>query len=178
VVQNRQTPCCWFLCRFSSLQTEFEKSTGFKLGGALDDLQEDAGAISGLNSVSSPFPMHFIVGVSSPADESLLTESPDQTGHQGLIDAVRQCNPQILPSDIRTVFHGGDSDLVVSVLSQRRNLNEGSNGTTNTSALGSSINTPAVVLEGQNGFSLPELRFSLLVDAGVRVLNIGLFVIP
>src|SRR5207249_7864625 len=120
---------------------QFESRTHLRLGNAIDNLQENSGAIQGLNSVSSPFPMHFVVGVSNSNDETLAD--------QGLVSAVRSCNEGILPEHIRTLF-GGDSDLVVGVSSQRKDLSSSADGTTDTGRkFGNSIHTDAVILEGQ-----------------------------
>lgn len=133
------------------------------LGGALEDLQTGSGALTGLNGSTTAFPMAFFVGFASTNDESSF--------NSGLIDIVRSCNSSIVPASVRTVF-GEDSDLVVSVTSQRYGLSD--------AALGTQKYTPTIhssaLTKGKAGFSSDELSFTTLSSAVVTALDTGVFV--
>jgi pimeloyl-ACP methyl ester carboxylesterase len=137
-----------------TLASQFASYGHIITNGAVEDLQQNkpGGAIASISSSSPAFPMHYVVGVSSSNDESLV--------NNGLVKKVRKCNSNILPADIRTVF-GSDSDLVVPVLSQRNNLTDSAIGTTSSTSVsgaGNVIHSSAVVWPGQTGFSSDELN--------------------
>lgn len=141
--------------------------------GAVDDLRDDSAAISGMNSTASPFPIHFVVGIASSTDESLVD--------QGLGKQIDMCNPNIIPGDdVRKVF-GSDSDLVVSVASQRNNLNDGATGTTKSTDIegaGNVIHSFAFAAfngQAQSAFSPQETSSSALGKAVLLILDMGPF---
>ena len=151
-----------------TLATNFADQQHVITNGAVEDLQANTpgGAISSINSAPSPFPLSYIVGVSSSNDESLV--------NAGLVAEIRKCSSNILPASIRTLF-GSDSDLVVPALSQRNNLEDGALGTTSSTSVqdaGYVIHSAAVVLAGQTGFSSDELN-SLPSGASAQLAALG-----
>jgi pimeloyl-ACP methyl ester carboxylesterase len=157
---NQSTLCVFGL--WGNLAGNFA-AKGLPIGGAVEDLQTNSGAISGLNGSTAPYPMTFFVGEASRSDETLF--------NSGLIDTIRSCNSNIVPADIRTVF-GEDSDLVVSVTSQRYGLGDGATGTqTYTFTIHSSALT-----HGESGFSPDELDLGTLGADAVRAIDEGAFI--
>lgn len=169
--QNRDTPCCRLfgrVCR-GTLGEQLVAEAMRLDQGAVEDLQENAGAISGLNSIKSSFPIHFVVGVASGNDETLFS--------QGLVAEVRACSQSILPEQIRTVF-GSDSDLVVSAHSQRLALPTGNVGTTTSvPTFGNTVHA-AEFTRRAGGFSQPELSLMSLGTEVLRLVDNGTFIIP
>jgi hypothetical protein len=98
----------------------------------------------------------------------------------GLVAAVRECDESILPQDIRTLFNDSDSDLVVSAGSQRMDLADGAEGTTNSSPGFGNTNHTSLLFTpfDQTGYSASELEFLELGQEVVRVLYHGPFVSP
>jgi pimeloyl-ACP methyl ester carboxylesterase len=160
--QNRDTKCCPIFC--STLGSHFA-DRGSPIGPGVENLQPASGALSGLNSTASPFPISFFVGVATANDEQLF--------NNGLIDAVRSCSKSIIPADVRTGVFGQDSDLIVSVASQRYGLSEGANGTVKYTP---TVHSSGVVWKNQTGFSTDEYHLQRLGNDAVTALDTGVFI--
>ena len=172
LIANLSTKCCWHSFCQGNLQSQFDDRMLPIGNGAVDDLQQNGGAINGLNSVASLFPMYFYVGVASSADETLISSK------QGLIQAVNNCAANILPSTPQGIF-GSSSDLIVSTSSQRKGLAAGHTGTTDSSSsVGNTIHTAAININSQSGYSQDELTFTTLGNDVLQLLDTGTFIIP
>ncbi len=175
LASNRSTGCgsAGFWGNFTTFKVQWESHTAKLLGGAIDDLSTTSPAIAALTGHGQPFPIHFVVGVASSADEGLVD------GPEGVIPAIRACNTNIVGPSIRATLNNEDSDLVVTVSSQRNNLAPNHPFVTiSAPTYGNLIHSAAIVQSGQSGFSPEELNSTALSVLGaeiIKILDLGPF---